>query len=74
MAGVDPSFGKSKTYTIVKASFQKKKNKLQNAMVKGLGAAGLGGLHFLIFALSVGLFSVLVKSQLIRKDLDAGKD
>ena len=43
-------------------------------MVKGLGAAGLGGLHFLIFALSVGLFSVLVKSQLIRKDLDAGKD
>lgn len=56
MAGVDPSFRKSKTYTIVKASLQKK-NKLQNAMVKGLGAAGLGGLHFLIFALSVGLFS-----------------
>ena len=73
MAGVDPSFGKSKTYTIVKASLQKKK-KLQNAMVKGLGAAGLGCLHFLIFALSVGLFSVLVKSQLIRKDPDAGKD
>ena len=56
MAGVDPSFGKSRTYTIVKASLPKKK--LQNAMAKGLGAAGLWDLHFLIFAIYGPLFRV----------------
>ena len=68
MAGVDPSFGKSRTYTIVKASLPKKKQWPKALEQQGSGTCISLSLQYM------GLFSVLVKSQLIRKDPDAGKD
>ena len=62
MAGVDPSFGKSRTYTIVKASLPKKNYRMQ--WPKALEQQGSGTCISLSLQY-MGLFSMLVKSQLI---------